>query len=83
MVVTQRFIPSSQTNSVSYQPSQETADLVTFTEEILNKKLHFLCSDCLEYADTVSLNSILNLKKYLMGEVFHWGNSPGKFSGGD
>ena len=24
--------------------SQETADLVTFTEEILNKKLHFLCS---------------------------------------
>ena len=62
---------------------QETADLVTFTEEILNKKLHFLCSDCLEYADTVSLNSILNLKKYLMGEVFHWGNSPGKFSGGD
>ena len=24
---------------------QETADLVTFTEEILNVKLHFLCSD--------------------------------------
>ena len=23
---------------------QETADLVTFTEEILNRKLHFLCS---------------------------------------
>ena len=23
---------------------QETADLVTFTEEILNGKLHFLCS---------------------------------------
>ena len=23
---------------------QETTDLVTFTEEILNKKLHFLCS---------------------------------------
>ena len=22
---------------------QETADLVTFTEEILNRKLHFLC----------------------------------------
>ena len=22
-----------------------TADLVTFTEEILNRKLHFLCSD--------------------------------------
>ena len=24
--------------------SQETADLVTFTKEILNGKLHFLCS---------------------------------------
>ena len=24
---------------------QETADLVTFTEEILNGKLHFLCGD--------------------------------------
>ena len=25
---------------------QETADLVKFTEEILNRKLHFLCSEC-------------------------------------
>ena len=24
---------------------QETADLVTFTEGILNRKFHFLCSD--------------------------------------
>ena len=24
---------------------QESADLVTFTEEILNGKLHFLCSE--------------------------------------
>ena len=24
---------------------EETADLITFTEEILNGKLHFLCSD--------------------------------------
>ena len=24
---------------------QETADLVTFNEEIINGKLHFLCSD--------------------------------------
>ena len=28
---------------------QETADLVTFTGEILNGKLHFLCSDSLSY----------------------------------
>ena len=27
---------------------QEIADLVTFTEEILNGKLHFLCSEALE-----------------------------------
>ena len=27
---------------------QETADLVTFTEEVLNGKLHFLCSVGLE-----------------------------------
>ena len=25
--------------------TQETVDLVTFTEEILNRKLYFLCSD--------------------------------------
>ena len=25
---------------------QFSADLVTFTEEILNEKLYFLCSDC-------------------------------------
>ena len=29
--------------------SQETADLVTFTEEILSGKLHFLCSAYQEY----------------------------------
>ena len=32
---------------------QETADLVTFTEEILNGKLHFLCSDI--YVTTLTL----------------------------
>ena len=31
---------------------QENADLVTFTEEILNEKLHFLCS--------VDINFVLN-----------------------
>ena len=28
-----------------WQNPQDTADLVTFTEETLNEKLHFLCSD--------------------------------------
>ena len=30
-------------------PQLETADFVTFTEEILNKKLQFLCSEKLQY----------------------------------
>ena len=30
---------------------QETADLVIFTEEILNGKLHFLCSELFQEAD--------------------------------
>ena len=30
---------------------QVTADLVTFTEEILNGKLHFLCSTCLDKSE--------------------------------
>ena len=33
---------------------QESADLVTFAEEILNGKPHFLCS-----ADTINLESLL------------------------
>ena len=33
--------------------SQETADLVTFTEEILNGKLHFLCSAMNEKVDWI------------------------------
>ena len=30
---------------------QETADLVTFTEEIFNGKLHFLCSEFCFYCE--------------------------------
>ena len=33
---------------------QETADLVTFTEEILNGKLHFLCRDVIRHTQTVN-----------------------------
>ena len=32
-------------NEVKHNTMQETADLVTFTEEILDGKLYFLCSD--------------------------------------
>ena len=31
-------------SSVNVAKSQETADLITLTEEILNGKLHFFCS---------------------------------------
>ena len=34
-------MPKSDFNKVAFQ---ETADLVTLTEEILSGKLHFLCS---------------------------------------
>ena len=35
----------------------ETADLLTFTEEILNGKLHFLCSESSEDDASVSSKS--------------------------
>ena len=42
---TQKMKFSIRISSVIVWPNpHETADLVTFTEEILNRKLHFLCS---------------------------------------
>ena len=41
---------------------QETADLVTFTEEILNGKLHFLCRDTKDFYfenDEVGIKKVL------------------------
>ena len=41
---------------------QETADLVTFTEEILNGKLHFLCRDTKDFCfenDEVGIKKVL------------------------
>ena len=40
---------------------QETADLVTFTEKILNGKLHFLCSGNNYLPDSVETSSLSNL----------------------
>ena len=45
--------------------TQETADLVTFNEEILNGKLHFLCSDNCNTAKSIAS----------MQELY-WGISP-------
>ena len=35
----------------------ETSDLVTFTEEILNQKLHFMCSDRV-YRSQLTINEV-------------------------
>ena len=42
---------------------QETADLVTFKEEILNGKLHFLRS--VRYGQNIQRNSNVDMKKYI------------------
>ena len=63
---------------------QETGDLVTFTEEILNGKLHFLCSVTakdlstrrkyilVEFMDLVVLkfSNVLSCLKYSSGKRF-------------
>ena len=38
------FFHTCTAQKTKWQNSEETADLVTFTEKILNGKLHFLCS---------------------------------------
>ena len=45
---------------------QETADLVTFAEKILNGKLHFLCSNILLSEGWLAINcgTIRILKKW-------------------
>ena len=47
---------------------QETADLVTFTEEILNGKLHFLCSE--SNFDSKSFVKIFILDKFCNWQIF-------------
>ena len=55
---------------------QETADLVMFTEEILNGKLHFLCTNdtyylvfflSINYLKLCSVNNVLSS----MGKFYH------------
>ena len=44
--------------------TKKTANLVTFTEEILNGKLHFLCSDIIESFSVFLLSLLLTWKNY-------------------
>ena len=47
--------------------SQETADLATFTEEILNGKLHFLCDELFkEYFLQKQPLEMFNIKKVFL-----------------
>ena len=58
--------------------AQDFADLITFTEEILNGKLHFLCSGyySLEHTNYKFLDMIwnqnLNRVYFLINEVGQW-----------
>ena len=48
---------------------QETAYLVTFTEEILNGKLHFLCNDSSSKMFDMVLNISLTSNEDLQAEI--------------
>ena len=48
---------------------QETADLVTFTEEILNRKLHFLCCECLPLTILYRIGFRLNFYNLDLEEI--------------
>ena len=47
-------------------------DLVTFTEEILNGKLHFLCSDKLEWYSPCYCNWCTHFGYYLWVLIISW-----------
>ena len=49
---------------------QYTADLVTFTEEIFNGQLHFLCSDMLQFHMLLRVVSSDVIKKGVAGWFF-------------
>ena len=50
---------------------QETTDLVTFTEEILNGKLHFLCSvNYMKLAFIMILYKTINCLQKIAHEIF-------------
>ena len=45
---------------------RKVMDLVTFTEEILNRKLHFLCSAC----NITSVNHVTSMRECLRGRAY-------------
>ena len=57
------FLPKVQLTP-HFDLMQETADLVTFTEEILNGKLHVLCSDYIYSFSYLSWTQDINWKTF-------------------
>ena len=51
-------------------------DLVTFPEDILNEKFHFLCSDLLKYLlDLVTLDYMLLIMAYIVYDYIFVGGT--------
>ena len=58
---------------------QFPADLATFTEEILNSKLHFLCSHLQKLEEKKCPKMVQNIQQLAVLTLLHPGN-PGKLS---
>ena len=54
----------------NHYTKNETADLVTFTGEILNGKLHFLCSEFYSYLTTEYITDADNKHVRRVGKDF-------------
>ena len=61
-------------SSVNVTKSARTADLVTFTEEILHGKPHFLCSDCRDIEYLKSRFQRSSIASFKVDIKTHWDN---------
>ena len=64
--VSSRYLIIFETNQIlrALFTAPKMADLVTLTEEILNGKLHFLCSDC----NQINLNIVIFYVEVILQE---------------
>ena len=70
-IVTRLFLSLHKKWSFPLRISSVTAELVTFTEEILNGKLHFLCSVSSEYSPEVHSESSQMFKRKSFVEIIN------------
>ena len=59
--------------------SQETADLVAFAEELLNEKLHFLCSVVSQQCYKTQHRNRIFCKEKEQAKLKYWILNPGSF----